>query len=256
MSIWMKMRLRVRAILLKPIFPTRVPTVVRVAAAVILGAATTVAVAWSLAWLVDGGQTTSPRWQRGFKSDVADQIIPTPPYSPQQDGVHLVQVKRTWRWGTDIVEVWPAWSEDPSYQPYGSPRALVDGTSFAAEMKERFDRLEEPCAWWRADGWPLLALSAEARWVSYDALGVSRVVGGVLVGSENVFPHDGVRILPLQPIWSGLVINTALYTSLWFALFSLGDIRSGFRRRRGQCVRCGYKLLSVQTRCSECGKAV
>ena len=141
---------------------------------------------------------------------------------------------------------------------HGSPHLLVEGTSFAAEMRELFDRGETPCAWWRADGWPLLALSAEARWRSYDAHGLNRVIGGVLVGSRIVFPRDAPRILPLQPIWSGFVINSVLYTSLWFLLFSLGAIRSGLqrhrRRRQQRCVHCGYKLVPDQTRCSECGE--
>lgn len=242
--------MRVLAALSKPI----PPTVCRVAGAILLGVATTVAVAWLLALYVDGGKAAVSRWSRGFKSDVATQIVPTPPHHPQQDGVHVVQVKRYWRRGTEIVEVWPAWSDDSNHPPHGSPHALVEGTSFAAEMKERFDRSEAPCAWWRADGWPLLALSAEARWVSYDALGISKVNGGVLMDSRNVFPDDGVRILPLQPIWSGLIINTVLYISLWFAIFSVGDIRPMLRRRRGQCVHCGYQLLPEQARCSECGK--
>ncbi|MCI0629155.1 MAG: hypothetical protein L0Y44_00695, partial [Phycisphaerales bacterium] len=87
--------------------------------------------------------------------------------------------------------------------------------------------------------------------------------GGVLVGSDKVTTHDNVRILPLQPIWRGFFIDTALYASLWFVLLSLGSIRSicgrirsMCRRRRHQCERCGYVLLPGQTVCSECGEPV
>ena len=130
------------------------------------------------------------------------------------------------------------------------------------EMKEKFDNNEAPCALWRADGWPLLALSSEARWESYASLGMAPVIGGIRVGPRTVVPRDGVRILPLQPIWSGLIFNTVFYISLWFALFSFREIwefrniRSKLRRRRGQCIHCGYKLIPEQTRCSECGKPV
>lgn len=221
-----------------------------------LGAATTVAVSWLMALNV------SARWSRGFKMDVAMQIVPTPPRSPQQNGIHLVSVIRTRRWGTDIVEVWPVWAEDPNRRlaPPGTIHTLVEGTSFEAEMKEKFDNNEAPCALWRADGWPLPALSSEGRWQSYDALGMSPVIGGVRVGPRNVFPRDGVRILPLQPIWSGLIINTVFYISLWYTLFSLRNIwrgiRSILRRRRGKCVHCAYQLMPEQTRCSECGERV
>ncbi len=248
---------RWRAVLTKPIHPM----VVRIVAAILLGAATTVGVAWLMALYVDGGRATNTSRQRGFKKDIAMQVVPTPPLSPQQNGIHLVSVIRIRRWGTDIVEVWPVWSQNPNRRlaPPGTIHALVEGTSFETEMKEKFDRNEAPCALWRADGWPLLALSSEGRWQSYDALGMSPVIGGVRVGPRNVVPNDGVRILPLQPIWSGLIINTVLYVSLWFTLFSLRDIwgtRSRLRRRRGQCAHCGYQLLPDQTRCSECGERV
>ena len=246
------------AVVTKPI----PPMVVRIVAAILLGAATTVAVAWLMALYVDGGRSTNTSQQRGFKKDIALQIVPTPPLSPQQNGIHLVSVIRIHRWGTDIVEVWPVWDQNPNRRlaPPGTIHALVEGTSFEAEMKEKFDNNEAPCALWRADGWPLLALSSEGRWQSYDALGMSPVIGGIRVGPRNVVPRDGVRILPLQPVWSGLIINTVLYVSLWFTLFSLREIwdfrniRSRLRRRRGQCVRCGYQLLPDQTRCSECGR--
>lgn len=126
-------------------------------------------------------------------------------------------------------------------------------------MKEKFDRGEPATAMWRADGWPLPALSAEARWWRFDARGLEKVVGGALVGSRHVMPWDGVRILPLQPIWTGFVIDSVLYASLWFGLFSLGSIRRirpALRRRRGLCPGCGYKLQPGQFRCSECGEPV
>lgn len=244
------------AVLTKPIHPI----VVRVAVAILLGAATTVAVSWLMAMYVDGVRSTKTSQQRGFQKDIATQIIPTPPLNPQQSGIHLVQVVRIHRWGTDIVEVRPVWDQNPNGQQYGSTHTLVEGTSFETEMKEKFDNNEAPCALWRADGWPLLALSSEARWPSYDAPGLSLVIGGKLIGSRYVKPRDGVRILPLQPIWSGLIINTAFYISLWYTLFSLRNIwrgvRTRFRRRRGQCIHCAYKLITEQTRCSECGEKV
>jgi len=235
---------RVQAFLSNPI--PRPPTVVRVAAAIVLGAATTVAVAWSLAYFVNGS-LNSMYGAPGFSMDVAVQLISTPPGSTEVD---LEEVTRHRCWGTEVVEVW---GPVINGQPYGSLHALVEGTSFAGEMKEKFDRGEAATAWWRADGWPIPALRAEARWSSYADTGVSKVVG-VLVGSRHVMPTDGVRMLPLQPIWSGLVIDTVLYASLWFALFSMGDIRTILRRRRGLCGHCGYRLLPEQSRCSECGQ--
>ena len=233
------------------------PIVVRSAAAVVLGVATTVAIAWSLALLVDGSMATVHPTDRGFRTDLARHVIPTPPESPQQEGTHFVQVVRRRRAGTEIVEVGPVWSEDPDAPAYESTHALVEGTSFAAEMKGKFNRREAATALWRADGWPLPVFSAEVWWASHSSNWVWKVVGGELVGSQSVPAGDGVRIVPLQPIWSGLVVNSLFYSSVWYAIFSLfwyRELRSTLRRRRGQCVRCGYKILNVQTRCSECGE--
>ena len=242
---------RARSALSKPI----PPIVIRIVAAILLGLVTTVGGTWLLAYLVDGSDAGRMRWHRGH-SLVATQIAPTPPNHPQQTGTHLTQVLRWRGWTTDIVEVWPVWSEDSNEKPYGSTNDLLKGTSFDASMKERLSRNESPAAWWRADGWPLRALSTEAHWVSYDALGTWPVVGGILLGSTRVFPDDGPCILPLQPIWSGLLFNFVFYTLLWFGIFSIGSIRGLIRRHRGLCVRCGYKLTPEQERCSECGEPV
>src|SRR5688572_3905830 len=117
----------VRALLLKPI----PPTVVRVAGAIVLGVATTVGVAWMLALSVNGA--TTPRWRGGFTTDVALQVIPTQPGYAQTTGLCFATATRSRSCGTDIVDVGLTWADD-GRGPYGSPHALVDGTSFAAEM--------------------------------------------------------------------------------------------------------------------------
>ena len=225
------------------------PTVIRGVVAILLGAATTVGIAWLLALLVDGGHV-------GYNDVVALQGIPMQPgYAPAQPpGAFFAQATREQSWGTVIVKVDTVWSGDggPSV---GSMFEVLDGTSFAEQMKDNFDSDVAPTAWWRADGWPMLALSAEAWWdekwggLVPDRKRVSKVVGGVLAGPRRVTPYGtgpAVRVLPLQPIWSGLVINTAFYEFLWFALLSLGDIRFAIRRRRGLCTRCAYKLQPEQ----------
>lgn len=151
-----------------------------------------------------------------------------------------------------MVEVSGVWAED-NRQAYGSAPALLEGATFAAEAKEKIDMGEPPIAWWRADGWPFRALSAEARW-GWDGDDTVSAVGGLLVGSDRALLRDRVRILPLQPIWRGLILDTILFFLLWYAIFSIGTIRSGLRRHRGLCGRCGYKLQPEQARCSECGE--
>jgi len=220
------------------------PIVVRMAVAIIFGAATTIGVSWILALNVRSGGVK--RWMWGREYDVALQVIRT---SPERDAFFFVQVTRSRCWGTDIVEVGEVWA--PENRQYGSTHALVEGTAFAAEMREVFDRGEAPPeVWWRADGWPRPALSADARWTSNrDRL--SAVNGGYLI--DPITMTTDFRVLPLRPIWTGFVVDTLLYGSV---LFVVPTIRFWRRHWRRQCVRCGYKLQSEQDRCSECGKQV
>jgi hypothetical protein len=236
---------RVRTSLKKPIRGRGV----RVVLALLLGAASMVGVSWSLALLVDGSFRTSHPASRGFSWEVAAGWIPTP---AGETNIDLQQVTRARRWGTDI-----ACAQGPviNGQPFGSLHDLVEGTSFAEEMKAKFDSGEAVCAWWRADGWPLPAFSAEARWRPRGEDYVWPVIGGVLMGSKNVGVDDGVRILPLRPIWSGIVVDTVFFAAVWWALLSLPRVRPALRRRQGRCARCGYALHPSQERCSECGEA-
>jgi hypothetical protein len=69
--------------------------------------------------------------------------------------------------------------------------------------------------------------------------------------------------LPFQPVWPGLLLNSAFYgTILWLLWFTIsrgpGMIRRGIRggrRRLGLCVKCGYDLrgLVPESACPECG---
>src|SRR5262249_38278223 len=107
-----------------------------------------------------------------------------------------------------------------------------------------------------AFGWPMLAL-----WCDYEVKGrivfyndwvidaFSDVHGGISVGK---------RRLPCRPIWSGLLVTTAVYTILWAPLLYLPAVlRAGFRRvrrARGLCPRCGYSLAGLAGEvCPECG---
>ncbi len=63
------------------------------------------------------------------------------------------------------------------------------------------------------------------------------------------------RLVPLQPLWLGFAFNTAIYGLAGWLVFS---ILSGRRRLlrfvRGRCPHCGYDRRGDYTReCSECG---
>lgn len=64
------------------------------------------------------------------------------------------------------------------------------------------------------------------------------------------------RTMPLTPILSGAMVNTAVYGGAWWVvLFVPGVVRRWRRRRRGRCVACGYdrRGIGVEAVCPECG---
>ena len=73
--------------------------------------------------------------------------------------------------------------------------------------------------------------------------------------------------LPIRPVWPGFAINTIFYGAALWLVFCAGH---GFvsrrirrkRRRRGQCLHCGYDLRGQapppegqSTKCPECGRS-
>lgn len=97
-------------------------------------------------------------------------------------------------------------------------------------------------------GWP-----ARAAWTSSDAFAdganspavFPRWRGAVLVGSS---------VLPLRPIWLGLLVNTLFYTSLVLTPWAVARLwRTRRRRARGRCVTCGHELGDGVGVCPECG---
>lgn len=83
------------------------------------------------------------------------------------------------------------------------------------------------------------------------------VAEGVLPGP--LVRGSGLRTgLPFQPVWPGFYVDTLIYAGLWLAPVALGRrlSRSGRRIRRGRCPMCGYDVRGdYATRCPECGWA-
>ena len=64
--------------------------------------------------------------------------------------------------------------------------------------------------------------------------------------------------LPLKPLFPGFYIDTALYTSLWWAALFFRPLRRSRRIARGLCPACAYSLKGLPpdaTKCPECGGA-
>lgn len=75
---------------------------------------------------------------------------------------------------------------------------------------------------------------------------------GIVVGPPRPPSQQPLR-LPVSPIWSGLLVDSAAYGAVgWLVVFGPGALRRLSRRRRGACAGCGYDLRGL-TPCPECG---
>jgi len=115
-----------------------------------------------------------------------------------------------------------------------------------------------------AYGWP--CLSFRGGW--YDEGGSPRMLDygpalpelvTTVMDPNGTTTHREPRVVPLMPLFPGVLANTALYGAGWWALLlAPGAIRRRNRRRRGACVACGYDRRGIgeDTPCPECGTVV
>lgn len=62
--------------------------------------------------------------------------------------------------------------------------------------------------------------------------------------------------IPLKPKWPGFVVNTALFGGVpWLLICGPFVLRRHQRRKRKQCVACGYPIGKSDV-CTECGLAI
>jgi len=118
-------------------------------------------------------------------------------------------------------------------------------------------------------GWPLGCLAYERTLILQDARGTIEWVmdepespwrGGLAVPdwtpelSAPVNEAAFIRRIPIRPIWSGLLVNSALHAGLLGAgVWGAGRLARWRRRARGLCLRCGYDVRGLG-RCPECGE--
>ncbi len=109
-------------------------------------------------------------------------------------------------------------------------------------------------------GWPLPAMQYEVRRLipgPSPRPGDSRtpaLSGGWPVATPAAaswFPQAGV--VPVRPVWSGLIVDGAIFGIMLGALCLLPQgVRRHVRARGGRCVACGYPAAAAAC-CPECG---
>ena len=111
-------------------------------------------------------------------------------------------------------------------------------------------------------GWPFRAMGCKATGTASNGLTSIAFVqcdwtGGTALPRPELpwLPLLDQPVLPLQPIWSGFALDTAIWGAVWLLLLLIPRwIRRALRALRASCTECGYVLLgNVTGVCSECG---
>jgi hypothetical protein len=217
--------------------------------ALVLGAATCIAVAWALAlrplqtgfvqesWNTyrDGGIWSVHRFRGNGVSWTSWLLMVAeddPLVSADSFGLIVEQSVRDYRLTSSpghTLEGVPPGSSPPRL---AGPRMMMPREGWSEEAR----------------GWPALAL-----WCK-ETIPDAQWSGGIPIASAAVWPR--LPVLPVRPIWSGLILNTLLYAALWTVMFSTPRlVRQYRRRRRGACLTCGYARTGLPSiaQCPECG---
>lgn len=216
----------------------------------VLGAATTVVVAWGLAFRSVGGGAPVA----GARQITADDLYEVSVLVSRSPGACVVESmvrsgnsawasRMTASRADDVVPVELRRAAMPWVFEKGAPDEARHGK-------------------WRlvnARGWPLRAVYCERFTGSDGTLGRR---GAIVVEGAGVYTYGGgyseTVVLPWLPLWTGIVGDTLFYGAAWSGAWTLVVWRRRQRReRRGMCRACGYDLrgLAAGVVCPECGRA-
>jgi len=227
----------------------------RIVVCLFLGVVTTVAVAWGCGAFIDLtaqddfkqlGRTSRevPCWLLWSAPGTGGSIICAIELQTTEDATSIpARGSLIVLPGSDSIPSWSQFTNEANARTTGQPR-------FRVEM---------------ALGWPVRALSCEfeAGWYGDDSAGPITITNGIRVGHFLRSTHMGERVLPLKPIWFGLMTDVVLHGVIWFLIVSglialRRTLRSRFRLRHGLCIHCKYDLRGSagSERCPECGAEI
>ena len=215
----------------------------------ILGAITTIAVAWGCAMWVDRGQAklVEGRTMHGYVWVVHRGSAP---------GSEFVLWVKTYGnfvaafpddEGNLPLDLIPSWSTISHEINPARPKRY----GLQSQMQD-------------ARGWPMLSMRCTFLRTRSVVGGRTRqeVVSGLemspRIWASGNCSYRKARALPYIPIPLGFVVNTLFYAA--FIGLSIAGRSAGrrvIRRKRGLCIKCGYDLRNVEhEKCPECGVAV
>lgn len=144
---------------------------------------------------------------------------------------------------------------EASLPPTGGPAHIPSWAGAPPESEENVYHI-----YTGATGWPLRAFASESRfYLVPDDTSTFRWCEDL---RYSLILHTGPRdriILPLCPIWRGLLADIAIFALAWSSLVAtLRTTRSALRTRRGLCPHCAYDLRATapHSPCPECGSPV
>jgi hypothetical protein len=190
------------------------------------------------------------------------------------DAVELVGRDGSTQWATGAAA--SSWYGSQNYSPSNTPTLPEELlpewaplANLARPIPSALPRKEERLL--EARGWPMVCLWGERKIPSPNTL-TPAAPGGMLIFTGTgraIQPAIGTTaagatpglppILPHNPIWGAMVVNSIFYAALFAGTyFCLAIPRRFFREvsrmRRGGCIACGYDLqFNFQNGCPECG---
>lgn len=106
------------------------------------------------------------------------------------------------------------------------------------------------------EGWIAAEPSTSRVWSRLRPRMIDALPPAFINGASAPVQIADQRVLAVRPVWSGIIVNTAVYSVLAFVVMVLPRVvRRVVRERAGRCVVCGYEVAGLRV-CPECGTGV
>jgi hypothetical protein len=213
----------------------------RILLCLILGAVTTVAVAWAIWWFA------VPREAFIGRVDMQTFSWSPSPLIEDIEGDSLASRPPP----AELIRIAVADAErmERRFEPFPVAPVIMTGTA------AKWVILECPVYWgeWSSTvnfrtGWPSNSMTRRRIWTGHDeattaAYDLVLALSATHFDGEDVPKSLRTEYFPTLPIMPGFLLDTLFYAAIWGgAFFGFASAKRAIRRRRGRCPRCGYDL--------------